>query len=104
MDAGTGAGRVRAIRVPLTDEQKDIIRRASGAEVTEVVFAAPVAHDRPLENELTSEGDRQLAEILWANTGDFFARAADAPDVKAGFEKYIRHELDPKWPASVFVR
>jgi hypothetical protein len=95
---------VRAIRVPLTDEQRDVIRRASGAEVREVIFAAPVDHDRPLVNELTADSDRELARILWENTGDFFKRAEDHPEVKAAFEEYVGHVLDPQWPVSILFR
>ena len=96
--------RVVAIRIPLTDEQKALIRRVSGTEVQEAVFAAEVSHDQPLENELTSEADNALAEAVLRSNQDFVGHARNAPDIKRAFEKHIGHELDPGMPAVVLLR
>jgi CRISPR/Cas system-associated endonuclease Cas3-HD len=102
-----GKSQIRAIRVPLTEEQKELIRSTANIEIKEVVFAALISHDEPLENELDSEADRELAEVIWQGTDDFKRNISNAPEVKAAFEKYAGHlldDIDPESPMIVLLR
>jgi hypothetical protein len=61
--------RVVAIGVPLTKEQKDQIKKATGAECTEVLFVGET--DKPkLNGELTSPQDKALAQMIWDTNKD----------------------------------
>lgn len=96
--------RMAAIRIPLTDEQRRQIREATGADVREAVFAAPVSAEGELENELVTEAGQEVAGIVWQNHHDFLRNLDKQLPVRRAFEERIGHELDPKSPTMVFLR
>ena len=72
--------RVVAIAIQLTPEQKELLKRASGADCSEVVLVRPRRRSRATANELTSPADAELAKVLWRAHQQFQADAKDKPN------------------------
>lgn len=73
--------RVAGIVIPLTAEQKEMIKRISGADASEVVFVAQTSAGQRLQGELTSAADQELARMLWLTNQEFNNELSKKPDV-----------------------
>lgn len=92
---------VRAIRVPLTESQREMIRQATGEDVHEAIVAAPTDSEMPLESEAVLGAG---AQILWDGTASFLRNLGCYPTIQAGYEEYIEHPVDPNEPAIAVLR
>lgn len=99
-----GRKRIAVVHIPLSDQQKALIRSLTGADLHEVVMAGLVSQHESLENELTSETDRVLGEAIWHSNADFMRHMNNAYETKKAFEKQIGHQLDPQAPAIAALR
>lgn len=96
------ADRVVGISIPLTPEQKSLIKSVSGAECQEAMFVGKTSSEKPLRNELTAPADAEMAKMLWATNQDFtkdFKKDADLAKLreKNGGQKWAE-------PTLVFLR
>ena len=96
--------RIRAVRVPLTDEQRALIGAATGEDVREAVIAARVDHDELIEGEVVVADGGFAMETLENGTKFFINRLDQFPVIKGGYEHYTEHPIDSEEPAIALLR
>jgi hypothetical protein len=99
-----GNKRLRAVSVPLTEGQREVLRAATGQQVSEAIFAGLVPDDAKLMNEITEEEDPELLVALRAGTDFFLARIDSLPGAKQLWESYIEHGVHEVPPPMIFLR
>ena len=91
----------RAVRIPLTEQQRRIIFEATGDEVSEAIIARPMDVGPTLDGEVD---DTTLAEAVWNGSGEFRDRLSDYPALREHYEAYIEHSIDLDEPFVVILR
>lgn len=77
--------RVVGIGLPLTPQQCEAIRNATGIEPTEVVFVTATSKPDTLQNELTSPADVELAKTVWETNKQFASQVQQSAESMQGW-------------------
>ena len=96
--------RLAMISMPLTDEQRAQIGERTGTNPTEALVVGVVSTDEPIENELTSDADREFAQVLWDSNQQFVEAMDQSGAVLDAYVEHMGHKLHPDAPNIVWFR
>ncbi len=96
--------RLALIRLELSEEQREDLATRTGKKPTEALVVGMVETDETLENELTGEADRRLAEEIWRANQRFVDKMQQAGDTLDAYQSYMGHPLETHVPNVVVFR